>query len=62
MKTVIMPNITTREIKLKRAFLLAGKQVANKLGKSTGKQREDVDKAPIDGEFRAIYNNKIETV
>ena len=47
---------------VKQAFLLAGKQVANKLGKSTGKQREDVDKAPIDGEFRAIYNNKIETV
>ena len=40
---------------------MSGKQVANKLGKSTGKQREDVDKAPINGKIRAIYNNKIET-
>lgn len=57
-----MPNITTREIKLKRALNKRSCWQENKLQTSWGNQRENNDKRPIKGEFRAIYNNKIETV
>lgn len=34
----------------------------NKLQTSWGNQRENNDKRPIKGEFRAMYNNKIKTI
>lgn len=57
-----MPNMTTREIKLKTSVKQALLCLENKLQTSWGNQRENNDKRPIKGEFRAMYNNKIKTI